>query len=201
MPIKTLFFDLGGVLINFSHEKMCRNIAQYCGLDPEIVRTHLFEKKLAEDYERGRIDSKTLYQLFRSLSGKALVFEELMHAASDIFSLKNETPELLEACKRQNLSLFLLSNTCEPHFFHAQKQFDFLKLFDGFILSYEVGARKPEKKIYDEALRRAQSPSEECFYVDDVSEYVEAAKGFGIDSHLFKEADDLTLVLEKRGVL
>ncbi|NGX37578.1 MAG: D-ribitol-5-phosphate phosphatase [Chlamydiae bacterium] len=201
MSIKTLFFDLGGVLINFSHEKMCQNIARYCDLDLDIVKTHLFEKKLAEDYERGAITSQTLHKHFSQLSGKMLVHDGLMEAASDIFSLKKETPALLEACKRKNISLILLSNTCEPHFCRVQKQFDFLKLFDGFVLSYEVGARKPEKKIYDEALKLANCPIKECFYVDDVAEYIEAARGFGIDSHLFEGADGLIMTLEKKGIV
>ncbi len=199
MNIKTIFFDLGGVLINFSHEKMCRNIAEFCGLDLGLVKTHLFEKGLSERYEKGDIDSNTLHQHFCNLSGQSLSLPGLMDATSQIFSQKAEMPPILERCKQQGIQLILLSNTCEPHFLQARKQFPFLSLFDGFILSYEVGARKPEKKIYDAALELANCPKEQCLYTDDVQEYVDAAIKFGIDSHLFKESVGLEEFLEKRG--
>jgi len=200
MKIKTIFFDLGGVLINFSHEKMCQNLAQFCDLDTGLVKAHLFEKKLSEEYERGAIDNETFHKHFCQLSKKNLNFEGLMQAASSIFSLKEEMPPILEELKKQNIALILLSNTCEAHFWQVQKQFPFLKLFDGFVLSYEVKARKPEKTIYDAALKLAQVSADQCFYVDDVVEYVEAAKGYGIDSHHFDGAPNLIASLEKRDI-
>lgn len=200
MSIKTIFFDLGGVLINFSHETMCQNLAHYCDLDLDLVKAHLFEKNLSEEYERGAIDSKTLHEHFCQLSKKKLDYEGLLQATSSIFSLKEEMPPILEALKKQNITLILLSNTCEAHFWQVEKQFPFLKLFDGFILSYEVKARKPEKTIYDKALELAQAQPDECLYVDDVLEYVEAAKDLGIDSHHFEGAENLISVLEKRDI-
>jgi len=200
MSIKTIFFDLGGVLINFSHEKMCQNIAEICDLDLDLVKAHLFEKKLSEKYERGAIDSETLHKHFCQLSKKPLEFEGLMQATSSIFSLKEEMPPILEALKKQNIALILLSNTCEAHFSQVDKQFPFLKLFDGFILSYEVKARKPEKTIYEAALEMSQMEADQCFYVDDVLEYVEAARDFGIDSHHFEGAPNLISSLEKRDI-
>lgn len=200
MSIKTIFFDLGGVLIDFSHEKMCQNIAKYCQLSPELVQAHIFEKDIGERYERGTIDSQTIHSHFCQLSGLPLDFDQLMAAISDIFTPKLEMPPILEDLKKQNYSLFLLSNTCEAHFLHAKKSFDFLKLFDGYILSYENDVRKPEKAIFDIALQRSQTAREECFYTDDVSEYVHAAESYGIDSHLFENAEGLLVALENRGI-
>ena len=138
MTIETLFFDLGGVLIDFSHEKMCKNIAELCSLDLDLVKGHLFEKNLGEMYERGVIDSKTLYEHFCQLSSAAFSYEDLMHAAADIFQVKEEMPPLLESLKKQGFRLFLLSNTCHAHIEYAKKHFPFLGLFDGLVLSFEV---------------------------------------------------------------
>ncbi|NGX26121.1 MAG: hypothetical protein K940chlam6_00032 [Chlamydiae bacterium] len=80
--IKTIFFDLGGVLINFSHEKMCHNIAHFCGLELDLVKTHLMEKNLGEDYERGTIDSHTVHEYFMQLAKHPLDFHGLLKAAA-----------------------------------------------------------------------------------------------------------------------
>ncbi len=198
--MRTVFFDLGGVLVNFSHEKMCQNIAHFCGLNLDLVKAHLFEKNLGEDYERGQIDSHTIHQHFMQLTKRPLDFDGLLEAASSIFSPKEEMLPILEELKKQEISLFLLSNTCEAHFWYVQKHYPFLKLFDGFVLSYEVKARKPEEAIYDAALEMSGAHKSQCFYVDDIAEYVAAAKSYGIDSHHFEGAEKLTAALEKRDI-
>lgn len=191
---------MGGVLIDFSHKKMCENIAQLCGIECLDVQRILFEQNLSDAYERGIIDTSTIGQKFHELTKKPFTYEDMLSAISDIFTPKKETVPLLEKLKKQGLSLYLLSNTCKAHFDHIRTYYPFLKFFDGFILSYEINARKPEKKIYEEALRMGKTPLEECFYIDDVLEYVAAAKGYGIDSHHFKETSSLLADLEKRGI-
>lgn len=200
MAVNTFFFDLGGVLINFSLEKMSQNIADLCHLDLELVKVHLFEKNLAEMYERGVIDSKTLYDHFCQLSSQTFSFELLMESVANIFSLKEEMPPLLESLKRQNMRLFLLSNTCEAHIEYVKNHFEFLNLFDGLVLSYEQVCRKPEKEIFDAALAMAECPADACFYTDDIEPYVQAASSFGIDGHHFTGKQGLVAALSQRGI-
>ena len=38
MPPKILYFDLGKVLVEFSHERMCKQMAEVAGTTPEAVR-------------------------------------------------------------------------------------------------------------------------------------------------------------------
>lgn len=200
MTIRTLFFDIGGVLVNFSHEKMCENIAELGKIDLDIVKTHLFEKNLGEMYERGVIDSHTLHEHFCQLAGFPFSFDSFMESAAEIFSPKEEMLSLLENLKKQNYKLYILSNTCEAHISYMKKHFDFLPLFDGYVLSYEANARKPEKAIYDYALKKANSLAEESFYTDDISEYIVAAKNYGFDAHHFENRDSLAVALSKRGI-
>lgn len=200
MTIKTLFFDLGGVLIDFSHEKMCTNIATLCDLNVTLVKCHLFEKNLSEMYERGVIDSDTLYRYFQELSSKSFTYEELMEAASTIFREKEEMPPLLEGLKRHGIKLFLLSNTCHAHIQYALAHFPFLQLFDGLILSYEVAARKPEAEIFEAALEKADATASSSFFTDDVEMHVQGAKAVGIDAHHFEGKEGLVKALRERGI-
>lgn len=201
MPIETLFFDLGGVLIQFSHKKMCENIAKYCELPLDQVNHHLFEEGWGEKYERGELTDEDLFQKFKLQTNRPITFEGLFSAVSDIFSPMEEMDSLIKHLKEKGYRLFLLSNTCKPHFARVQELFPFLKDFDGFILSYEVKARKPEKEIYDNALTLAQTIPHKSFYVDDVSEYVQAAKELGINSHQFIDQKTLTNELKIRQIL
>src|SRR5258708_1229372 len=107
-----------------------------------------------------------------------------MYAAADIFSPNISLIKLLPQIKKK-ASLYLLSNTCEAHFQFIFKYHPFIHLFDGYILSYEAHARKPEVQIYDYALAKAKCKKEESFYVDDIEEYIHAANALGIEGHTY----------------
>lgn len=196
---KTIFFDLGNVLIFFDHQKMCRQVAELCGLEVERVQDLLLEH--GDAYERGAINNTKVHEELCRFSGKYVPFEALMHALSDIFEPNPPVIALAHALKEKGHRLFLLSNTCEAHFAHALNQFPFLKSFDGFVLSYEVGARKPEKEIYEKALQIAGCEDRECFYTDDVLPYVASARTINIDAEQYTTPQALKEHLNARGIL
>lgn len=196
---KTIFFDLGNVLIFFDHQKMCRQVAGLCGLEFERVQDLLLQ--YGDAYERGTIDNKKVHEELCRLCAKLVPFDALMHALSDIFEPNLPVIDLAEKLKEKGHRLFLLSNTCEAHFTYASTQFAFLKNFDGFVLSYEVGARKPEKEIYEKALHIAGCEQGECFYIDDVLPYVASAKSMNIDAEQYTTPQVLKEHLNARGML
>jgi putative hydrolase of the HAD superfamily len=195
----TIFFDLGNVLIFFSHQKMCEQVANYCSLDLELVKTMLLEH--GDFHERGHTNSKMIFDEFCRLSQKNLNFETLMNRFSDIFEPNDPVIAIALELKKKGHRLFLLSNTCDAHFTFALSQFPFLKSFDGYVLSYEVGARKPEKKIYEKALEIAGCRKDECFYTDDILSYIETARSLEIDAEQYKTPHDLIQHLNTRKIL
>lgn len=203
MPIETLFFDLGNVLIDFNVEKMCQDIGHFCRLDSSQVKRVLFEKDLILKYETGAITSLDFFRTFSQIALAPITLEGLMEASSLNLSIKPEMLELIRQIKaRGQTKLFILSNTCEAHFTYILKNgFSLLNLFDGYILSYEVRTRKPEREIFEIALKKAGAKKEHSFYVDDLIENVEAGREMGIDSHHFQKKQPLVHALQKRELL
>jgi putative hydrolase of the HAD superfamily len=199
--LKTVFFDLGNVLVFFSHAKMCKQISECTGLTPEAVRTILTYENIQELYESGRIDSIAYYQVFKERSPKIFSIRDFLDAASDIFTPNDPLFPLVEQIKAKNLRLILLSNTSECHFNRVYAQYPILRLFDEHILSYEVGALKPSPLIFQKALARAQCDPKCCFYTDDISAFVNGAKKAGLDSEIFTTVPALKGALANRGLL
>jgi len=196
---KAVFFDLGNVLLFFSHERMMQQVADFCQLELPVVKTAV--EKLGIPYELGNVKSKEIHQEFSDLVKKKLEFNGLMHALSNIFHLNNPVAAIVQELKSKNVPLFVLSNTCEAHFNYAYEHYSPLQLFDGYVLSYEVGARKPEKKIFEHALAKAGCSPESCFYTDDIGEYVDAARQLHIDAEQYTTPEKLTEQLALRGLL
>jgi|SRR5579862_172913 len=195
----TIFFDLGNVLLFFDTLKMQRQIAKLCSLElPEVAAMMRLQ---IDPYEKGLIDTKKIHEEFERLSKEKLDYHLLCHALCDIFKPNEAVIAIAKELKRQGKKLFILSNTHEAHFEFAVSQFDFFNLFDGFVLSYKVGARKPEKKIYEAALITAQCQREHCFYTDDIPKFVDAAKSLHIDAENYTTPEDLKTHLHQRNIL
>lgn len=199
--MKTIFFDLGGVLLNFSHEKMFQNIADLCLMTQECIKKEFVEYDLGSKYEQGKMTSKEVHQHFSKISSKNIDYQKFLHAGANIFSVKKEVVALLPLLKEAGKKLIVLSNTYEAHFAWIQSHFDFLRYFDDFILSYEVKTVKPDKKIYLYALKKAKTRINNCFYIDDTLENIHAAQKIGIDSHLFQGVEELIQALQIRKLL
>ncbi len=97
--------------------------------------------------------------------------------------------------------MLALSNTNPIHFAMVKEAYPLLRQFHDFVLSYEVGAAKPEAKIYREAIVRARCNPEECFFIDDLAVNVEAAREHGMDAVQFLSAEQLDRELRFRGLL
>lgn len=199
--MKTVIFDLGGVLVDFCHKKMCIQIAEIAELDPKKIQEVLFGGNIRELYEKGLIDSQYVHLKLCQVAKRAINFDELMHAVSNIFEPIPATIALIDELKSKGVKLLLLSNTFESHFEHAQKNYPFLRKFDGFLLSYKVGIRKPDPKIFRMALCMAGASPENCLYVDDVKNNTAAAIEAGLPSHHYTCPQNLASVLKLRQFL
>jgi len=196
---QTIFFDLGNVLIFFSHQKMCRQIASAYETSPELIYDAYFKNKLSELYELGEVTSDELRSHLNRTFNKEVGFLDLMQAASNIFEPNTELYPLVKKLKEQGSRLVLLSNTCEAHFNYAYSHYPVLKLFDDFLLSYELKLQKPDPRIFQKALALAHGNP--CIYTDDLGENIKAAKKVGLGGVRYTSPRSLEAHLIKRGFL
>ncbi len=198
--IRTIFFDMGNVLVHFSHEQMCEQIGTLCGRTGTDIRRLLFDSGLQADFERGRLSETDMHRQLESAVDRPLDFDALRRAASDIFRLNDSIVPVVDALKSQGFRLVLLSNTSVSHLNWVRQQYDVLERFDHLVTSYEAGAIKPEPPIFEAALAAAQCDPQECFYTDDIAEYVQTARTYGIDAEVFTDTPALAGHLAARGI-
>ncbi|MEX2093835.1 MAG: HAD family phosphatase [Pirellulales bacterium] len=211
MPPKILYFDLGKVLVEFSHERMFQQMAEVAGISPDAVRDALFgnqDCRAAQiQYETGHLTTDEFFDHFCQATGTSPDRKRLADAVCDIFSPIEPMWELVRSLAAVGNRLAILSNT-------NQMQWDFVtdgrfpivavgqsvSAFDWAILSYEVGSMKPDRAIYDTAIQRAGVAADEVFFTDDRLENVEGARAVGIDAVQFVDCEGLVSQLRERGV-
>jgi glucose-1-phosphatase len=199
--IRTFVFDMGNVLVRFSHERMCNQIGAVCGRTGSEIKACLIDTGLQWDFEGGRCDEREFHQRLEAATDRQIPIEELRHAASDIFEPNDDVAAIVRSLKSDGFRMVLLSNTSIAHYEFIRSRWDFLDPFDELVLSYQVGAIKPEPPIFEAALRAIRCRPEEAFYTDDIPAYVKAGRGHGLDAEVFTTANALRQQLVVRGVL
>jgi putative hydrolase of the HAD superfamily len=201
MPVRTCFFDMGNVLVHFSHDLMCRNLAAVCGLTEAQIRQFLFVDQWQWQMERGERSESEFCDELSLRAGHAVDPAEICHAAADIFQLNTPMIPLLQQLRNAGLRLILLSNTSITHLRFIEQHFDVLELMHDRVTSFSVGAMKPDPRIFLAALEKAGCPPEECFYTDDIETYTQQAQSLGIHAHPFTTVDRLNQALRTLGLL
>jgi FMN phosphatase YigB (HAD superfamily) len=201
MTIKTCFFDMGNVLVHFSHEKMCENIASLCGWSQLKTKKFLLDDGRQWKLERGEITEEQFHDELCTATGQVLNIDKLRHASANIFWLNESIVPVLHQLKAAGRRLVLLSNTSITHLKFIERNFSVLELMDDKVTSFEAGALKPEDRIYEVALSKAQCEANECFYTDDIEAYVRKAAMFGIHARLYTSTESLLSSLRELMVL
>jgi putative hydrolase of the HAD superfamily len=86
------------------------------------------------------------------------------------------------------------------HFDYVARKFDIIKIFDEFVLSFVVGAMKPERDIFEEAVRKARADRSAVLYIDDRDDLIKEANSLGIESIKYSTAENLEKDLKDRGI-
>lgn len=198
--IKTVIFDLGGVIVPFDFARAYAKLQTMCGLDPAAIRAQIAAADIVPAFETGLMESRDFVQRLTTCLKLDLSFEEFSDLWFSIFDPHTLIPEsLLERLKR-NYRLVLLSNTNALHFEMLAERYALLRHFDYQVLSYKVRAMKPSPAIYQEAIKHAHCEPHECFFTDDVPAYVEGARQVGIDAEQFLGYEKLLTDLRARGI-
>lgn len=198
---RAFLFDMGNVLVHFSHERMCAQVGRLCGLTADQMKAILFDSRLQWDFERGKLTEAEFHTRLQHDTGRTLDLAALRLAGSDIFELNHSILPLLAELKARGHRLVLLSNTSTSHFQFVWERFEVLQLFDEFVTSYRVGAVKPEPAIFEAALEAIDCDPQSCFYTDDIEAYVTVGRTFGLQAEVFTDTANLLGQLAARGLV
>jgi len=199
-----IYFDMGNVLIYFSHEKMAQQMAQVIGIEPQLAWNILFADKTGLEwaYERGELTREQFYSRFCDAAVASADMEMLDMAGSDIFSINAPMCGLASQLAAAGCRLGVCSNTTLSHWGHCTSQYRVLSTaFDVYALSFQLGAMKPDPVFYKTATSLAGVSPDRIFFADDRPENVAAAKAAGWDAVIYESTSQVNAALRARGLI
>jgi glucose-1-phosphatase len=187
---RCLIFDFGNVIAFFDHGKAARQLAALGRrpLDAQQVYNAIFQTRLEEDYDSGRVTTATFIERLRVDLDLQAADAEIARAWNDIYTPNTAILDAIDQIDRRGARLVLASNTNELHYQWFRPLFAAaLDRFDGEVLSFRIGCRKPDPRFFD-ACMRACAPASvaECLYVDDRADFIEAARGRGLRGIVYR---------------
>ena len=197
---KAVIFDLGKVLVHFDFKPGYRALEGLCPFSAADIPKRIASTGLVERFETGLVEPLDFFRELSALLCLEVDYDRFCRIWSSIFS-EVLIPESMLQSLAARYRLLLLSNTNALHFEMIRANYPLLRHFHALILSYEVKAMKPHPEIFQAAVDRAGCRPEECFYTDDIADYVAAARRLGIDAVQFRSAGQLQAELTARGIV
>lgn len=191
MAAKAIIFDCFGVLTS---DGWLPFRDKYFGHDQKLLEQAMDINRLVDS---GLLDYKDYIDQLSSMSKVPL--SEVRHALES--HVPNQTLfSYIKNNLKLNYKLGILSNI-SGGWLDSIFQPEQINLFDEVVLSYQIGAIKPDRAMYDAIVKKLDVDYRECVFIDDQPRYCEGAKSLGIKTILFKSNEqamaDLEALLEK----
>jgi len=194
--VRGLLVDFGGVLTTNVFESF-QAFCETEGLEPDAVRNVFRERgeglDLLRQLERGELELDDFSERFAPLLG----VRQAEGMVERLFAGVKPDEPMIEAVRRvheSGIPTGLISNSWGG----TTYDLDVIgELFDGVVISGEVGLHKPEPEIFRMGAERIGVPPEECVFVDDLKENCAGAEAVGMKAILHRGADSTLPELEE----
>ena len=201
MPLPTLIFDFGGVLIEWDPRNLYRQIFR----QPEQMEQFLADVNFSQwnlQFDKG----------VPFAEGIADLSAQFPHYATHIHALGTRweetlgdsirgTVDILRELQQAGYPLYALSNWSAETFPIARRKFDFFDAFREIVLSGEVKMVKPERGIFELMLQKIGRPAHECLFIDDAQANIEQARTMGFQTIHFQSPEQLRMELQAMKLL
>ena len=203
MKIKTIAFDVGGVLAAQKvksnrgvHEEMARNF--HIDLDSwfDAIDTPYGEAII------GKLSKKeALSRIAKNLNTNPRKLESLLKRAyKHHFTRNAELYNLAFKLKRAGYKIMILSDQW-PVSKDALINKEDARKFNLVLVSCDIGVRKPSKEFFRLAIKKSKCHPEEILFIDNREWNLKPAKLLGIKTILFKNNKQLIKSLRKLKIL
>jgi putative hydrolase of the HAD superfamily len=199
--ITTVIFDFGYVLSLPPRPADYQGLAALAGINGMPFEEIYWGQRA--DYDRGTIDGPTYWRRVAATAGTEFTPAQIDSLiAADIAIWMRANPVMMEwvrALKSRSVKIAVLSNMPIEISSYMRQHAPWFGDFDYVCFSAEVQLAKPEAAIFHACLKVVQARPEECLFIDDREENVEAARALGMQALKFVSVQQLATDVKPYG--
>ena len=180
--IRNIVFDIGNVLAYFRWRDLFTDLGYTGERFERIAAATILHPTMWPEFDRSLMTDE---EIIAGCVGRAPEYEAEIRMLFERTELLIEeyvySYEWIKMLKERGYKIYLLSNYGKTSFEAAVNhgRLSFMPLVDGGVISYEVKIVKPEAGIYEALLKKYDLVPEECVFLDDRKDNVEAAEKLG----------------------
>ena len=194
-----IILDMGNVLLEWNKDKILRGVVK-TEKDYMILDKAIFQSGLWERLDLGTLTREELVLKVVSLIGSIYQekVQEVVWNWPSYIEIYTEVFPLLVRLKEKGHRIFILSNTSPVFYELLEEQLSPLnEILDGFVLSCDIKAIKPDSKMFEEILQKYELNPANCIFLDDVKENTKMAESLGIKAYQVKQRSDVVDILQR----
>ena len=193
-----IILDMGNVLLEWNKDKILQGVSDtkkdYLMLDKTIFQSGLWERLDLGTMTRQELVLKVVSMIGSTYQKKV---EEVIWNWPSYIDIYREVFPVLSELKKKGHRIFVLSNTSKVFYDLLEEQLSPLKeLLDGFVLSCDIKAIKPDLAMFKEILDKYQLNPTNCVFLDDIEYNTIAAEKLGIKAYQVKKRSDVVDILK-----
>jgi 2-haloacid dehalogenase len=189
--IKTLVFDLGGVLIDWNPRYLYRKLIDHED-DIDLFLSEVCNAEWNVQQDAGRALAEATAERIALFPQKKSLIEAFYDRWEEMLGGEiDQTVEILRELNRKGETLYALTNWSGETFPIAEARYDFLQWFAGTLVSGVEKLAKPDPAIFHLLLNRYELKAQDCLFIDDSMINIEAAARIGFETHHFKSSAGL----------
>jgi len=201
--IKAVVWDWGGVLQRTEDYGPRRALDVALGLEPGSVERAVFESAVWEQASTGRCPAEQAWTAI--VASLDYPLDQIDTFVAQFFAGDHVDPTLVELVRwmhAQGLRVGLLSNAPPGRSASASAaaRWGMEGLFDAQVFSYQVGALKPDPRMYAAILNKLDITPAETLFIDDSPRNVAGAEAVGMQAIHFTGVPALLAELRERGL-
>ena len=197
--IKAICFDLDGVYFTSAGFSTFKENLAKLGVDQTAIDYILHQEPMRK-FKKGKIDEGIFWQNAIEYWKIDKSPQEIIDLLSQGYEIDPQIHSILEKVKAPGYKTCICSNNFVTRINQLEAKFNFLKDFDVAVFSYEVGVLKPDKRIFEELIKRAQVKPEEIIYSDDSEEKLAGALELDIQAFVYENFEQFQNKLIELGV-
>ncbi len=201
MTPSVIVFDLGKVLVDFDYSIAAGRIAALGLMGLDQVRAFIDHSPLLFRFETGQLTKEQFYREVCAATGFAGSLDEFCAFFADIFVPIEPMVAIHAELRRRGLPTYIFSNTNELAVGHIRRSFPFFSNFEGYILSYQHGAMKPDARLYEVVEQQCAARGPEILYLDDRPENIAAGAARGWQVILQESPGKSRAAIQQLGLL
>jgi len=196
--VRTLFWDVGGVLLSnaWDHQERQRAVEQFHLQKDEFEASH---KQVVADFETGKMTLDQYLERTVFYQSRSFTREEFKRYMLSQSRAKQETLDFARALATKCVMSTINNESRELNEYRI-RTFELTKIFDLFVSSCYVGLRKPDERIYRLAIDLVQKDPQETCFIDDRPENIEGAQKIGMRTILVQNFPQLKNDLQSLGI-